>query len=317
MSTAISLLNIDEQKIEELNKKKLSITQEQTQQAFAYEWSQQEAYESEEHAEVRRKWMFEKYCNNDPSKLKEWLAGGKKIILDAGCGSGYAALIFWGELLKNNYYLGVDISDAVEIGKEKFNNAGIPGDFIKVDLLDLPIEDKSVDIIFSEGVLHHTDSTEDSIKYLSKKLKSGGRFMFYVYAKKAVIREFCDDHIRKAIQPLSDKDAWETLRPLTKLGKAIGDLNIDIEVPEDIPYLGIKKGSINLQRFFYWNLFKAFYRPEFSIEEMNLINFDWYRPLNCHRHTKEEIKSYCKNSGLNIEYLNEQEAGFTVIAIKQ
>jgi len=57
MSTAISLLNIDEQKIEELNKKKLSITQEQTQQAFAYEWSQQEAYESEEHAEVRRKWM--------------------------------------------------------------------------------------------------------------------------------------------------------------------------------------------------------------------------------------------------------------------
>ena len=315
--SAIELLNIDIEEINRLNEKDLSESQAQTQQAFAYEWSRQEAYESEEHKEVRRKWMLEKYCGNDPTQVERWLEGGEKIIMDAGCGSGYAALIFWGNHLKQHHYLGVDISDAVEIGKEKFKEAGCPGDFIQVNLLDLPVPDESVDIIFSEGVLHHTDSTADSIKYLSKKIKSGGRFMFYVYAKKAVIREFCDDHIREAIEPMKDEEAWEALKPLTRLGQALGDLNVELDVPEDIPYLGIQKGKVNLQRFFYWNMFKAFYQSDWSVEEMNLVNFDWYRPLNCHRHTKEEIEQICLESSLEIETLNEQEAGFTVIAKKR
>ena len=137
--SAIERLNIDINEISALNKKDLSEAQAQTQQTFAYEWSRQEAYESEEHKEVRRKWMLEKYCNNDPSMVDQWLEGGEKIIMDAGCGSGYAALIFWGDHLKNHHYLGVDISDAVEIGKEKFKEAGCPGDFIQVNLLDLPL----------------------------------------------------------------------------------------------------------------------------------------------------------------------------------
>jgi hypothetical protein len=115
---------------------------------------------------------------------------------------------------------------------------------------------------------------------------------------------------------MKDEEAWEALKPLTKLGQALGELNIELDIPEDIPYLGIEKGKVNLQRFFYWNMFKAFYQPDWSIEEMNLVNFDWYRPLNCHRHTREEIEQICKESGLEIETLNEQEAGFTVIAKK-
>ena len=59
-----------------------------------------------------------------------------------------------------------------------------------------------------------------------------------------------------------------------------------------------------------------FYRPEFSLEEMNHINFDWFRPLNCHRHTKEEIMKFCHNANLEIEHLNVQESGITVVARK-
>ena len=314
--SVLSMLKIDKAKVEELSRKVLSKTQEQTKKAFSYEWSRLEAYESKAHADVRRKWMIEKYCGNDASIIDKWLKGGKKIILDAGCGSGYASLIFWGEHLKSNYYLGVDISDAVETGRQKFKAAEVDGDFLQCNLLDLPVPDGSIDIIFSEGVLHHTDSTEKSISYLAKKLKTGGRFLFYVYAKKAAIREFVDDHIRHSIGSLEDAEAWEALKPLTKLGIALGELNTEIDVPEDIPYLGIKKGKIDLQRFFYWNIFKAYYRPEFSLEEMNLINFDWYRPFNCHRHTPEEIREYCKNAKLEIEYMNVQEAGITVVAKK-
>ena len=140
--------------------------------------------------------------------------------------------------------------------------------------------------------------------------------MFYVYKKKAPVREFCDDYIREQLKGMSDADAWAALEPLTLLGKTLGDLNIEIDIPADIPYLEIKQGKVNLQLFVYWHIMKMYYRQEFSIDEMNHINYDWYRPLNCYRHTPEEIEKFCIDSGLNIERMKTEEAGITVIARK-
>lgn len=297
--------------------KKYSEAQEHTKDAFGFKWSKRETYESEAVKTNARRWLFERYCDNDPKRLETRLSGGgRKIILDAGCGSGYSALQFFGDHLKAHDYLGVDISDAVNVARERFNEAGYEGDFLKVSLLELPIPDESVDVIFSEGVLHHTDDTEKAFKYLAKKLKKNGFFMCYVYAKKAVVREFTDDYIREQIKNMPDEEAWKALEPLTKLGIALGELNITLDVPEDIPYLGIKKGKIDLQRFFYWNICKLYYRPEYSLDEMNHINFDWFRPMNCHRHTPEEIQKWCADAGLTIEHMNVQEAGITVVAVR-
>lgn len=294
-----------------------SLNQSQTKETFGYKWSRRDSYESEPVKTASRAWLLERYCGNNSALLDSWLSGDNKVILDAGCGAGYSALLLFGDHLKKNDYLGVDISDAVHVARQRFQEAGCPGDFLQCDLLNLPIPDNSIDIIFSEGVLHHTDSTERAIKYLATKLKPGGRFLFYVYAKKAVIREFTDDHIRNQLQPLSDEEAWKALEPLTKLGVELGRLDCEIEVPEDIPYLGIKKGRFNLQRFYYWNICKAYYRPEYSLDEMNHINFDWFRPLNCHRQTPEEVQQWVSEAGMDIEHLDVQEAGITVVARKR
>ena len=80
--------------------------------------------------------------------------------------------------------------------------------------------------------------------------------------------------------------------------------------------MGIPAGKINLQRLFYWHIFKAFYRPEYTLDEMNICNFDWYRPLNCHRQTPEQVKNWVEDSGLEIIKMDIQEAGITVIARK-
>jgi arsenite methyltransferase len=293
-----------------------SEAQEQTSDTFGFKWAKRDTYESKAMKETVKKWLFERYCDGDPQRLADWLSGGRKIILDAGCGAGLGATLLFGDHLKSHDYLGVDISTAVNVARTRFHELGYPGDFLQASLTDLPIADETLDVIFSEGVLHHTDDTEESIKYLSAKLKVGGRFMFYVYAKKAVVREFTDDYIREYLTPMSDEEAWEALKPLTKLGQALGELNAEIEVPEDIPFLGITKGKMALQRFFYWNICKMFYRPEFSLEEMNHINFDWFRPLNCHRHTPEEVASFCDRAGLKIEHLDVQEPGITVVARK-
>lgn len=291
--------------------------QNQTKDTYSFKWGKRDTYESDVVKLRHKEWLFEKYCDNDPDRLRKWLSGERKIILDVGCGSGFSSLLFFGDYLKHHDYLGIDISDAVNVGKKRFQEVGYPGDFLQMDLIDLPIPDESIDIVFSEGVLHHTDSTEKSLKSLAKKLKLGGRFLFYVYRKKGVIREFTDDFIRQYLRNMTDEQAWEALEPLTKLGIVLGELNIDFEVPQDIPFLGIEKGKIGIQRFFYWNILKQFYHPEFSFDEMNHINFDWFRPLNCHRHTPEEVTQWCLEADLAIEYINVQEAGITVVAVKK
>ncbi len=294
----------------------VSTEQQQTKDAFGFKWAKRDTYESEAIQKKHAKWMLERYCQGNPERLQELLSGGEKTILDAGCGAGWSALIFFGELLAKHHYIGADISTAVEVAKERFEERGYSGTFIQADLFDIPIEDQSVDMIFSEGVLHHTDSTRNALVTVSKKLKPGGHFLFYVYAKKGPIREFADDYIRDQLRPLSDEDAWEKMKPFTELGKILGDLNITIDIPEDIDLLEIKKGPIDLQRLFYWHVAKMFHSPELSREELNHINFDWYRPLNCHRQTPEEVEQYCHEAGLSIEHMDVQEAGITVVARK-
>lgn len=291
-----------------------SADQMQTEATFGFKWAKRDTYESPAFQKATRDWLFERYCGDDLLALDRWLGGGGKVILDAGCGSGNAAMLFFGQHLRTNSYLGVDISSAVDVAAQRFKAAELPGDFLRADLMDTGIPQGSVDLIFSEGVLHHTDNTARAFAELAKLLKPGGRFLFYVYAKKAVIREFTDDHIRAALSSMSDSEAWEALRPLTRLGEQLGKLKATIEVTDDIPYLGIRKGKFDLQRFFYWNVCKLHFRPDFSEEEMNHINFDWFRPLNCHRHTPNEVSGWCKSAGLEIERMDVQESGITVVA---
>ena len=293
-----------------------SAEQSQTRDAFGFKWAKRDTYESPAVAENTRRWLFERYCGGDPARLGGWLDGGRKIILDAGCGSGHSGLLLFGDHLTRHDYLGVDISSAVEVARVRFAGAGYPADFLQADLLDLPVSDESIDMIFSEGVLHHTDSTENAIKSLANKLKPGGRFLFYVYIKKAVIREFTDDYIRGELRSMTDEQAWKALEPLTLLGRELGRLGAEVNIPEDIPFLGIKAGKLDIQRFFYWNICKAFYREDFSVDEMNHINFDWFRPLNCHRHTESEIRLWCREACLSIEHMDVSDSGITVVALK-
>jgi arsenite methyltransferase len=297
---------------------KTSQSQRQTEETFGFKWKKRETYESPAVQQEWKRWLFEKYFDGDHSRLDQLLASGRgpKNILDAGCGSGGSGLLLFGDQLKNHRYLGVDISEAARVAEQRFAERGIPARFEQCDLNSIPEHYGQFDVIFSEGVLHHTDSVEKAIAQLSRRLNEGGKFLFYVYVKKAPIREFTDDHVRQAISSMDNEEAWKALESLTRLGKTLGDLNIEIKIDEAIPFLGIEAGTYNLQRLFYYKICKAYYRPDYSIDEMNHINFDWFRPQNCFRHTPEEVERFCTRAGLRIERLHVEESGITVIATK-
>jgi arsenite methyltransferase len=294
-----------------------SSDQQQTESTFGFKWSRRDTYGSEAMQTEVRRWLFEKYFDNDPQRLDALLASlspAPLSILDAGCGAGLSGSLLFGDRLRDHNYLGVDISEAVEVAKDRFAQAGLPGRFVRSDLNSIPDEEGPFDLIFSEGVLHHTDSVARAIAALADRLRPGAVFLFYVYLRKAPVREFTDDLIRAQLAGLSNDEAWEALRPLTKLGKALGELNATVQIDEDIPVLGIPKGTYDLQRLFYYKFCKAYYRPEYTLDEMEHINFDWFRPLNCHRHSPEEVRSFCEQAGLTVERLHVEDSGITVIA---
>lgn len=293
-----------------------SVEQEQTKDTFSFKWEQEHSYSGKKMNADYREWLRTKYFLNNQDMLNKVFCDGN-IVLDAGCGVEMSAIALLGEKLKNIYYIGVDISSAIEKAQKNIESMSVQNsEFVQCDLNHIPIT-KKVDVIFSEGVLHHTDSTKEAILNLSEFLNNGGYFLFYVYAKKAPIREFTDDYIRQYFKDKSNEETWEELKSLTQLGKMLGELNITLNIEKEIPFLGIKLGEIDLQRFFYWYLFKCFYNPDYDLEEMNHINFDWYRPQNCHRQTPDEVQIWCREAGLKIERINVEEAGIAVVAQKK
>jgi SAM-dependent methyltransferase len=222
--------------------------QKQTSDSFSYKWAKRDTYESEIVKAKNYAWLLNRYFGSEEER-ESFLDGSRgKGILDAGCGSGFSAALLFGTHLNRMKYIGVDISDAVDVAKERFGEMGIKGDFYQADIATIQPEEK-FDIVFSEGVIHHTSRPFETFRNLVFSLKDGGIIMFYVYRKKAPVREFADDFIRNKLKELTDDEAWKELMPLTKLGKAIGDLNVEVELDEEIGVLDIPRGDIICRGF--------------------------------------------------------------------
>ena len=291
----------------------LSKQQSQTEAVFGFKWQKRDTFESEASKNAINQWSARRYGD-----VKGWLAkkGEPYVVLDAGCGAAHTALQYFKPVLNNILYIGADISKAVDVAKLRMDEEKADAAFLQCDLNKLPIPNECLDVIFSEGVLHHTDSTRNAIISLAPLLKKGGLFMFYVYRKKGPIREFTDDYIREKLQPLNQEEAWKALEPISKLGKVLGDLDLKINIPERIDLLDIDAGEIDIQRLFYWHVFKCFYRSDYTLDEMNHINFDWYAPKNAFRQTPEDVRKWCKQASLEIEHEHIEEAGITIVARK-
>jgi SAM-dependent methyltransferase len=291
---------------------RLSDAQKQTGEVFGHKWRREDSFGSAAMLRFVRQWCVEKYGDFGP--LLESLPPNP-VVLDAGCGAAQTALEYFGPYLGRIRYVGVDVSEAVFVARKRFAERGFKGIFLRDDITRLPLAPGSADCIFSEGVLHHTDSTRGALASLTRLL-GRGVFLFYVYNKKGPIREFSDDHIRERLWDMKPEEAWEALRPLTVLGVRLGEADCELDLPEGIPLLDVPAGKVSLQRFFYWHIFKVFYNPDLSFEEMLHINFEWYAPKNAHRQTPDEVRVWCEELGLAVERMHVENAGITVVARK-
>ena len=103
-----------------------------------------------------------------------------KVVLDAGCGGGRYT-VAWKKLGASEA-IGLDLSPRnVQNASERVSLAQLEHvRFLEGSTLNLPFEDSSFDVVFSNGVLHHTNNWRKGADEIVRVLKPGGLGWLYL-----------------------------------------------------------------------------------------------------------------------------------------
>ena len=132
----------------------------------------------------------EELLDNLPGSLIESFAGtgnpfnlgpineGERV-LDVGCGAGFDALIAAMKVGPGGHVIGIDMTpEMLEKARRNAASQGIRNVEFREGLAeDLPVEDESVDVVISNGVINICPDKEAVYRELYRVLKPGGRLM--------------------------------------------------------------------------------------------------------------------------------------------
>lgn len=170
-------------------------------------------------------------------------------LLEVGCGMGTDLLQF---ARGGAHCTGVDLTPrSIEITRHRFKLYGADGNFMISDGERLPFRSESFDVVYSNGVLHHTPDTAGSIREVYRVLRPGGVAKIMLYHRNSLnywleivlrrgvlglefLRGRSAEEIMSRVIEFSDHDA----RPLVKvysrkevreLFRMFEDVRVDVE----------------------------------------------------------------------------------------
>jgi len=206
---------------------------------------------------------------------------GKKVLeIGAGMGTDLAQFAKQGALVTD-----YDLSaHHLALAQENFKLRGLTGKFFHGDAETLPFEDNSFDLVYSNGVIHHTPNTSQVIKEIFRVLKPQGKIIIMVYAENSlhywaqlvyaygIKKGWFADHSIGDIMSHTVELTNKKARPLVKVYTAaklkelfsiFSNINIikrqltPAEVPSMMRWIGAEK----LQKFIGWNLIIKAQKP--------------------------------------------------------
>lgn len=105
-------------------------------------------------------------------------------LLEIGCGMGTDLLQF---ARGGTSVTGVDLTPrSIEITRRHLAVYGERGDFAITDGEHLPFADESFDMVYSNGVLHHTPDTAGAVREIHRVLRAGGQTRVMLYHRHSV-----------------------------------------------------------------------------------------------------------------------------------
>ncbi len=144
--------------------------QQKTADSFAYEWKniyQENTYEKNNFYHFLSPFIKEADLKN-------------KVTVDIGCGSG--RFTKWAARAGTMVSFGTDLGDSVEVAYQmtkELRNVAI----VQADIYSMPFN-KTIDIAYSIGVLHHLPQPKQGFLSLIKVLKAKGKMLIWVYSRR-------------------------------------------------------------------------------------------------------------------------------------
>ncbi len=105
-------------------------------------------------------------------------------LLEIGCGMGTDLLQF---ARGGARCIGLDLTPrSIEITRHRFALYGASGVFLISDGEQLPFASESLDVVYSNGVLHHTPNTGGAISEIHRVLRKGGTAKVMLYHRNSL-----------------------------------------------------------------------------------------------------------------------------------
>jgi ubiquinone/menaquinone biosynthesis C-methylase UbiE len=131
--------------------------------------------------------------------------------LDAGCGGGRGSVLM--AEAGAHEVVGLDISERnVASSRRRAEERGfVSCSFRQASLLDIPFESRSFDVVWCNGVLHHSDDPDRALREIARVLRPGGRMWLYLYGSGGVYWRMVDA-VRGLVRDVSPGEAIQQLR---------------------------------------------------------------------------------------------------------
>jgi SAM-dependent methyltransferase len=216
-----------------------------------------------------------------------------KTVLDAGCGSGRLTRLI-GEH-GAGIVIGVDIIDAVDAAFDAARD--LPNvHIVQANLFELPFRKQHFDLVWSNGVIHHTPDAKAGHAALAEMVRPGGLLYVWVYARRFNPFRFTKDVL----------DALRVTRlpepVLLRLARVFAHVSLRLHAvyrfARSLPPLR-PRGS--------WA--KRTMRRR-TVDELSLTWFDALSPEYDSRHTEDEVIGWFERLGfVDIGAIEEPKVG--------
>jgi 2-polyprenyl-3-methyl-5-hydroxy-6-metoxy-1,4-benzoquinol methylase len=202
--------------------------------------------------------QWEMFKDDELFLFKEWIFPNTledfrgKEVLECGCGGGQHTS-FVAPYVKHITAVDLNTVNIAIQRNQKLNNI----EFMEADIANMDIG-KAFDIVFSIGVVHHTDNPYKTFENLKKHVKPGGKLILWVYSEEGnfMVKNIVEP-VRKSLLCRMNK------KMLLKLSKA---LTILMYIPIYSLYL------LPLRFLPYYEYFGNFRRLSFNRNHLNVFD---------------------------------------------